>query len=103
VTSGEFNKYTCDKLVNLLSRYEARVIPTPSKFKTELIQVAKYQFLVKLTPAVISMHDGIITEERNFWASFTLANLYNQYNLLTADPEKLLRITKNLRLQILDK
>jgi len=45
VTSREFNKNTRDKLVNLLSRYEAGVIPTPSKFKTELIQVAKYQFL----------------------------------------------------------
>jgi len=37
VNSGEFDNDTCDKLVNLLSRYDARVIPTPSRFKTELI------------------------------------------------------------------
>ena len=92
VNSGEFDNDTRDKLVNLLSRYDARVIPTPCRFKTELIQIHKYQFLIKPIPAVISMHEGIVYQERKFWASFSVANLYSLYNLLTADPDKLLKV-----------
>jgi len=40
------------------------------------------------------MNVDIVAEEHNFWASFTVANLYNLYNLLTTDPEKLLRIVE---------
>ena len=40
------------------------------------------------------MNVDIVAEEHNFWASFTVANLYNLYNLLTTDLEKLLRIVE---------
>ena len=43
-------------------------------------------------PTVSSMYEGIIHEERKFWASFSVADLYSLYNLLTADPDKLLKV-----------
>ena len=85
VKGSQFDVALREKLVDLLSRYGAREIPTPAGFKAQLLQTAKYEFSIKPIPAMSSMHSGIIEEDRAFWASFSTNDLFDLYNLLTAD------------------
>ena len=55
------------KLVNLLSQFGSRHLSTQSSLRQHIVQVAKFEFLIKPIAAHIAIHRGISESERAFW------------------------------------
>ena len=72
------------KLVNVMSRYDSQVLPTPSNLKQQLLQVARFEFIVKPKSAVISTNIRIIPEEVSFWQKMSTDKLYQLYRVLAS-------------------
>ena len=47
VKETSFRPDTSAKLLNVMSRYEPRVLPSPSNLKQQILQVSRFQFIVK--------------------------------------------------------
>ena len=58
VKGASFQHDTIEKLVNLMSRYESRVLPSPSNWREQIVQVSRFQFIVKPMPAVVSVNSN---------------------------------------------
>ena len=80
------------KIITILSRYGSRVCPsTSSQLRAQLLDVAKYKFLIKLMAAINGIYSGICDEEKLFWRNFSLDELHS-YLSLSATAEKVLNI-----------
>ena len=81
------------KIVAILSRYGSRVCPsTSANLRVQLLDVGKYEFLIKPMAAISSIHGGIPDEEKLFWRNFSLDELHSLYLSLSATAEKVLNI-----------
>ena len=80
------------KLIGILSRYGCRKIPTPEILKQQLVQIAKYQFLMKPMAAITTIRSGIPPSELSFWQSMSIEDFYSLYLVLSATPKKILAI-----------
>ena len=92
VKGSSFSVQTQAKLVDIFSRFDSRQLPTPANLKQQLLQVAKYQFIIKPMAAITSINSGIPPVEGNFWKGKTVDDLYTLYQALTADPSKVLEL-----------
>lgn len=77
-------------LINLLSRYGCREIPTSQSLKRQLFEVAKYEFQLKPLGAISAMNSGITLCERTFWQQQKVEGLHLLYTSLSATPGKIL-------------
>ena len=82
------------KLVAIISRFGGRELPNPSNLKEILVQLAKYQFLIKPLPATMAINSGIPDTEQPFWQSKTLADIYILYISMSATSEKVIAIVE---------
>ena len=81
------------KIITILSRYGSRVCPsTSSQLRAQLLDVAKYEFLIKPMAAINGIYSGICDEEKLFWKNFSLDELHSLYLSLSATAEKVLNI-----------
>lgn len=76
--------------MGILSRFQCRDMPTPSKLRGILIQVARFEFEMKPTVAVNAVHAGIPNDHKQFWGLMPVDKLYCLYQMLTADPTKVI-------------
>ncbi len=88
--TNSFSANVQAKLVNLLSRFGSRQLPTPSNLRQQIIQVAKFEFVTKPVAAHTLIHTGISHSEKIFWNQLTVNELYSLYVCLTATPDRLL-------------
>jgi len=79
-------------LTNILSCYGCRVSLTPTNVTSELWNIAKYELQVKPMAAVYAMHSGIPSNEKPFWDTFSVEELYAIYLSLNATPAKVLSL-----------
>lgn len=86
--SVAFSKDMKAKLIDILSRYGGRVCPTPQTLRSQLLSIAKYEFQVKPMAAFCAIASGVPSNERPFWQSHSLGELYSLYLALSATPEK---------------
>ena len=82
------------KLVSIISRFEGRQLPTPSSLREIIVQLARYQFLIKPMPATLAIHSGLPDFERPFWEEKFLADMYMLYTSMFATPEKVIGIVQ---------
>lgn len=75
-----------------MSRYESHVVPSPSNLKQQILQVSRFQFIVKPMPAVLAINSGIIPEEISFWGKMNTEELYSLYRVLSASSLKILQL-----------
>ena len=81
------------KIVSILSRYGSRACPsTSTDLRAQLLNVGKYEFLIKPMAAISSIHSGISEEEKLFWRNFSVNELHSLYLSLSATAEKVLNI-----------
>ena len=78
-------------LLNTLSRYGCRQIPTPSNLQL-LQQIAKYELCVKPTAAVAAIHAGIPSIHSAFWNNLTVQDVQSLYKSLTVTASRVLGI-----------
>lgn len=92
LASTTFSKELKDKLICIFSHYGSMVSPTPSGLRVQIYNIAKYHYTVKPMAAICSIGCGIPSNEKEFWDSFTVEELYSLYLSLSATPEKVLSI-----------
>ena len=91
-TGGKFAEYLLPKLLAILSRYGCRVSPNPTTLRSQLVAIAKFEFQIKPLAAVGSISSGIPKEQKEFWESFSVEELYTLYTAVSGTPEKVLEI-----------
>ena len=74
------------KLIEILSRFECRQIPTPNNIQQLIIGVARHEFLVKPLGALYALHSGVPRVHQGFWSQFSLQELFALYAALNATP-----------------
>ena len=79
-----FKPDTAYKLVNVMSRYDSQVLPTPSNLKQQLLQVARFEFIVKPKSILTSTNTKTIPEEVSFWQKMSTDKSYQLYRVLAA-------------------
>lgn len=67
MSNGAFSSQLQEILLNILSRFGCRQMPTPSNLRACLIQVAQFEFCSKPAAAVSLMHSGVPSMHANFW------------------------------------
>ena len=92
VCSGVFSPKVQDGLLNTLTRYGCRQMPTPSNLKTSLLQVAHYEFCCKPAAATSMMNSGVPSEHTSFWRSQSVEGVCSIYKMLTVSCKKVLDI-----------
>ena len=89
-SNGEFSAKMKAKLISVLSRYGCRVCPTPQTLLSQLVNLAKLEFQAKPMAAVCNISNGIPSNEKPFWHSYSVKEFYSLYLSLDATPEKVL-------------
>lgn len=90
ITSSAFSSGVQAKLISLLSRFGSREVPTPTTLRDQVVQVARYEFLVKPMAALSMIKGGIPLAHRPFWNRFSIDEFHALYKTLTASPSKVL-------------
>lgn len=95
VNVSAFSPEVQESLLNTLSRYGCRNMPTPSNLSASLLQVAKFEFCSKPAAAIILMHSGVPSDHAKFWSSVqSVEGVCSIYRMLTVSPKKVLGILK---------
>lgn len=80
------------KLIDILSRFACRHIPTANSIQQLINDVARYEFSVKTLTATHAMRIGVPTIYSGFWENFTTEELFTLYKALTTTPSSVLRM-----------
>ena len=88
-SGGQFSGSLLQKLIAILSRYGSRASPTPMTLKPQLVAIAKFEFQIKPLAAILS---GIPHNQKQFWESFSVEELYSLHATISGTPEKVLEI-----------
>ena len=89
-TDREFSAEMKANLISILSRYGCRICPTPQTLHSQLVNTATFEFQVKPMAAFCSISNGIPSDEKPFWQSYSVEELYSLYLSLNATPGKVL-------------
>ena len=79
-------------LIAILSQYGCRVCPNPETLPLQLASTAHFEFQVKPLAACCSIANGIPLDEKEFWKSYSVEQLYSLYLALNATPQQVLSI-----------
>ena len=71
----------------ILSRYGCRV-----SLRSQLVAIAKYEFEIKPLTAIHSISSGVPKEQKEFWESLSVGELYTLYVAICGTIEKVLEI-----------
>lgn len=93
-----FEEQLLDKIMEILPRFGCRQVPNHRNFKEMLMQVARYEFLVKPMAAISLIHDGIPILHSPFWNRLSVEDAFRLYMTLTANPGKVVSILQSLPL-----
>ena len=72
-------------LLDTLSKFGCRQLPTPSNLMSIIERIAEYEFLAKPAAAISLVHTGIPILHKPFWIKNNITSIYNQ---LTVTAEK---------------
>lgn len=92
-SAAVFPNFTKDTLVDTLSRFGCRQVPTPDKLMSTIKCIAEYEFMIKPAAAISLVHSGIPTAHRSFWSQKTVSGVSALYDSLTVSAA---RIRKSL-------
>ena len=90
---SQFSSDMKSKVINILSRFGCRDMPTPRNLGKLLASLAKHLFKSQPFAAISSMNEGIPDEHRPFWQAICVEKLYQVFSAMTASPEKVLSKT----------
>jgi hypothetical protein len=88
-----FSEFSADQqaqLMSILSRFGSRQLPSARGLRQQIIQVARFEFLVKPSAALNAISAGIPNSHRRFWNLMSVHAFYSIYQSLSATPAKVL-------------
>ena len=89
-----FSSDVISGLLSVLSRFNVRTIPMPSKFKQIIVQIASYEFLSKPSAALTIMNSGVPEEHKPFWEGLGIATLFSIYQAQSASTSTVLKMVE---------
>ena len=98
-----FSSDVISGLLSVLSHFNVRTIPMPSKFKQILLQIASYEFLRKPSAALTIMNSGVPEERKPFWEGLGIATLFSIYQAQSASTSTVLKMVEGAMGEILMK
>ena len=81
-----------EKLLNTLTRFGCRHLPTPSNLLKCLHQIAQYEFCCKPAAAIALIHSGIPATHSQFWNTTSADGICALYKSLTVSASKILSV-----------
>ena len=75
-----------DKLVDILSQFGCREVPTPLNLPQLVLRIARHEFMVKPLGALYARNSGVPENHRGFWNTFSVQELFTLYTSLNATP-----------------
>ncbi len=89
---GVFTQEMQSVLLNTVSRFGCRQMPTPANLTQLLQQIVQYEFCTKPTAAVAAIHAGIPTSHTLFWRNKSVEFVQSLYKSLTVTATRVLGI-----------
>ena len=89
VTRNKFPQDIQSTLLDVLSRFGCRQLPTPDNLLSIIERVAEYEFLVKPAAAISLVNSGIPNSHKQFWMNNSITEIYNE---LTVTSTKILNM-----------
>ena len=83
-TNPSFTVPMQDTLIDLLSRFGCREMPTPQNLSQLLKNIARHEFLVKPLAGLYALHSGVPEAHKGFWSMFSVQDLFELYLRLNA-------------------
>ena len=96
--SSGFSTTQLSRLTEILGRFGSRRCPTPGGLREQVIQAARFEYLVKPSAALQAISSGIPPSHAAFWRAMSVKSLHTIYLALTATPEKVLELLLELEL-----
>ena len=78
------------ELVNILSRFGCRQVPTHSNLRGLVEQVARYEFCAKPAAALALIHSGIPINHKPFWEQKSATDVQHLFYRMSVTPTKVL-------------
>ena len=75
-------------LINLVSRFGARKLPTKENLKAMIRDIAELKFIIQPLPACHLMNQGIPTCHKDFWATLTVQELHALFQSMAVTARK---------------
>ena len=75
----DFTPEVKTSLIAILSQYGCRVCPNPETLPLQLANTAHFEFQIKPLAACSTITNGIPQDEKEFWKSFSVEQLYSLY------------------------
>ena len=85
---------TQEGLLNVLSRFGCRQLPTPANLRMCLQQIAQYEFCCKPAAAISLIHAGIPSSHLSFWSAKAVDGICSLYRCLAVSYGKIINILK---------
>lgn len=79
-------------LLDVLSRFGCRVLPTRENLLSTIQNVSNYEFLAKPAAAIALIYSGIPKNHNDFWQNQSVNDLCSIFNQLTVTSEKVLKM-----------
>ena len=92
LSQEQFSPEMVDKLVALLSGFGCKEIPSPSKLKMRILQVAKHEMLNVPLRAVHLMNSDVPFRHKSFWDDVSLVELFKLYKCMVATLSRVLSL-----------
>ena len=90
-----FSPSLTDRLIDVLSRFGCRKMPTPSTLHGMIIQAARYEFCVKPAAALSLLHSGVPPVHQSFWKEKSASDIYALHCKHVATPEKVIALLQS--------
>lgn len=81
-----------EELIMILATFGCRQLPTPSSLPKLIIQVARYEFLIKPAASIAIINAGIPSTHQSFWNKKSPEELSEIYQRLTLSPKKVISL-----------
>jgi len=81
-----------DTLLDVLSRFGCRTLPTPDNIISTIEHISEYEFLVKPAAAISLIHSGIPKIHRDFWSNKSISDVSSIYEQLSVTSKKVLNL-----------
>ena len=70
--------------------------PNPETLLLQLATIAHFEFQIKPLVACCTITNGIPLDEKEFWKSYSVEQLYTLYLALNATPQRVLSVLQEL-------
>ena len=91
-SSTPFTPAVAKDLVNILSRFGCRIVPTFSTLSKLIEQVARYEFCSKPAAAIALVNSGIPLNQEPFWEKMSASDTHILFYEMAVPPSKVLSL-----------